>query len=247
MRVASIVPRSATDIRDVSRDGFDSIATRRFRASLASVAGFVLAGFALVLLAFAVARALGRVRRRVPAAGKPATPVAVYGAALAALGQVKAEVTRTGWSPALVRRALAAVRVAAAMGVGRAIAQAPAGRAPEREGQLLVRQGLVRRRRIVVSASTTSSAVERALADPYATLRSRGALESLRSALQALSVAAYSRTSELDTIALDRSLSETIDAVKQLRLRSLLPFGNGAAAEPSVAGLGSPSISGDRA
>lgn len=247
MRVASIVPRSATDIRDVSRDGFDSIATRQFRASLATVTGAILAGFALVFFVFAVARVLGRVRRRVPAASKPATPVAVYGASLAALGQVKAEVTRAGWSPALVRRALAAVRVAAAIGVGRAIAQAPAGRAPEREGQLLVKQGLVRRRRIVVSASTTSSVVERALADPYATLRSRGALESLRNALQALSVAAYGRTSELDTIALDRAMSESADAVKQLRLRSLLPFGNGAAAEPSVAGLGSPSISGDRA
>lgn len=247
MRVASIVPRSASDIRDVSRDGFESIATRRFRASLATVAGFILAGFALVLFAFAVARALGRVRRRVPAASKPATPVTVYGACLAALGQVKAEVTRAGWSPALVRRALAAVRVAAAIGVGRTIAQAPAGRAAEREGQLLVSQGLVRRRRLVVSASTTSSAVERALADPFATLRSRGALESLRAALQALSVAAYGRTSELDTIALDRALSESTDAVKQLRLRSLLPFGNGPATESSVAGLGSPSVSGDRA
>src|SRR5688572_26266211 len=71
MRVASIVPRSASDIRDVSRDGFDSIATRRFRASLATVVGFVLAGFAVVLSAFAVARAFGRVRRRVPAASKP--------------------------------------------------------------------------------------------------------------------------------------------------------------------------------
>ena len=247
MRVASIVPRSAADIRDVSRDGFDSIATRQFRASLATVAGFILAGFALVFFAVAVARALGRVRRRVPTASKPATPVAVYGGALAALAQVKAEVTRAGWSPALVRRALAAVRVAAAIGVGKAIAQAPAGRAPEREGQLLVKQGLVRRRRILVSASTTSSAVERALADPYSTLRSRGALESLRNALQALSVAAYGRTSDLDTIALDRAMSESADAVKQLRLRSLVPFGNGASAEPSVAGLGSPSISGDRA
>ena len=247
MRVASIVPRSASDIRDVSRDGFDSIATRQFRASLATVAGFILAGFALVLFAFAVARAFGRVRRRVPAASKPATPLAVYGACLSTLGQVKAEVTRAGWSPALVRRALAAVRVAGAIGVGRAIAQAPAGRAAEREGQLLVRQGLVRRRRLVVSASTTSGAVERALADPFTTLRSRGALESLRNALQALSGAAYGRSSELDTIALDRALSDSADAVKQLRMRSLLPFGNGTSAESSVAGLGSPSISGDRA
>jgi hypothetical protein len=247
MRVASIVPRNATDIRDVSRDGFDAVATRQFRASVATVTGAILAGFAVVLFAFAGVRAFGRVRRRVPAAGKPATPLAVYGGSLSALARVKNEVTRTGWSPALVRGALAAVRVAAAVGIGRAIAQAPAGRTAEREGQLLVRQGLIRRRRLVVSASTTSGAVERALADPTVTVRARGALESLRSALHTLSVAAYGRASELDTIALDRALSDSVDAVKQLRLRSLVPFGNGASAEPAVAGLGSPSISGDRA
>ncbi|HWN84842.1 MAG TPA: hypothetical protein VNN99_06820 [Vicinamibacterales bacterium] len=247
MRVASIVPRGATDIRDVSKDGFETIVTRRFRASVATVAGAILASFAAVFFAIAVARALGRVRRRVPAASKPATPHAVYGAGLATLANVKAEVARTGWSPVLVRRALAADRVAAAVGIGRAVAQAPAGRGAEREGQVLVRQGLVRRRRIMVSASTTSGAVERALADQEAPLRSRRALESLRSALQVLSVAAYGRSSEFDTIALDRAMSDSIDAVKQLRLRSLVPFGNGAAAEPTVAGLGSPSISGDRA
>ena len=247
MRVASIVPRNAADIRDVSKDGFETIAARRFRASLATVAGAILASFAVVLFIIAVARALGRVRRRVPAAGKPATPVAVYGASLGALAQVKAEVARTGWSAALVRRALAAVRVASAMGIGRAVAQAPAGRGAEREGQLLVNQGLVRRRRIMVSASTTSGAVERALANPETSLRSRAALESLRGALSALSVAAYGRPAELDTIALDRAMSESLDAVKQLRLRSLLPFGNGASNETAMASLGSPSISGDRA
>jgi hypothetical protein len=156
-------------------------------------------------------------------------------------------VVRTGWSPSLARRALSAARVAAAVGTGRAIAQAPAGRTSEREGQLLVRQGLIRRRRLVVSASTTSGTVERALSDPDAALRARGALESLRSALTTLSVAAYGRASELDTMALDRALSDSVDAAKQLRLRSLVPFGNGAAADTPVTGLGSPSISGDRA
>ena len=247
MRVASIVPRSAADIRDVSRDGFEIIAARRFRASVATVAGAILAGFAVVLFIIAVARALGRVRRRVPAASKPATPVAVYGASLGALAQVKADVVRSGWSAPLVRRALAAVRVASAIGIGRAVAQAPAGRAAAREGQLLVNQGLVRRRRIMVSASTTSLAVERALTNPENSLRSRASLESLRGALSTLNVGAYGRAADLDTISLDRALSDSIDAVKQLRLRSLVPFGNGTSSESAVASLGSPSISGDRA
>ena len=55
------------------------------------------------------------------------------------------------------------------------------------------------------------------------------------------------REKDLVTIALDRAMSDSIDAVKQLRLRSLVPFGNGGSAEPAVASLGSASISGDRA
>jgi hypothetical protein len=77
--------------------------------------------------------------------------------------------------------------------------------------------------------------------------RGRPALEQLRNALQTFSTAGYGKASELDTIALDRALSDSLDAARQLRMRSLLPFRNGSTADSTVAGLGSPSITGDRA
>jgi len=65
--------------------------------------------------------------------------------------------------------------------------------------------------------------------------------------MQVFNAAAYGRPGELDTIALDRALGDSIDAIKQLRFRSLLPFNGTPQSEAAVAGLASPSISGDRA
>jgi len=249
MRIASLVPKSATDIRDVSNDGFDEIASRRFRASVASVTGAILVAFAAVLLVIAAARALGRVRRRRPVTHKPLAPVTVFGAVLKGLATVKASVMRDGWSPALVRRAQGLVRLAAAIALGRAVAQATtAGHAVEREGQLAVRQGWVRRRRVIISAAATSATIDRALAEPGALVgRVRASLEVLRNAMQAFNTTAYGKPGELDTIALDRALGDSVDAIKQLRFRSLLPFNGSQPAEAAVGGLASPSISGDRA
>jgi hypothetical protein len=249
MRIASLVPKSATDIRDVSNEGFDAIASRRFRASVASVTGGILVAFAAVLLVIAAARALGRVRRRRPVTNKPLAPVTVFGAVLRGLATVKASVMRDGWSPALVRRAQGLVRLAAAITLGRAVAQTTtAGHAAERDGQLAVRQGWVRRRRAIVSAATTSITIDRALAEPGGPIgRVRASLEVLRNAMQIFNTAAYGKPGELDTIALDRALGESLDAIKQLRFRSLLPFTGTQSPDAAVAGLASPSITGDRA
>jgi hypothetical protein len=248
MRVASLVPRGAADIRDVSGTGFAAIAERRFRASMATVIGSILVGFALVLAVFAFARAIGRVRSRTPAAGRPLAPFTVLGATLATLKGVKASVAREGgWSPALVRQALGATRVAAAIAAGRPVAQTgSSGAGAAREGQVVVRHGVLRRRTFVVSAATTSSAIDRALAEGGKDIRRRQAsLEALRTALQAFSAGAYGR-SQPDTLALDRALSDSADAVKALRLRSLVPVVGGPAPPPPVTSLAA-SMSGDRA
>jgi hypothetical protein len=248
MRIASLVPAGATDIRDVSNENFSLIESRRFRASTATVVGGILVGFAAVLLLIAAARAFGRVRARRPVLNKPLAPVTVLGGALRTLAAVKADAAREGWSPALVRRAQAAVRLAAAVGLNRSFAQATVtGRPTEREGQITITQGLLRRRRILVSAAPTGATVARALADDGGMpAKTRASLEALRTALDVFTAAAYGKPGDLETTALDRSLGDSIDAVKQMRMRSLLPFGQ-APSQTSVAGLGSPSITGDRA
>lgn len=240
MRVASLVPRSAADIRDVAGNGFDTIATRRFRASVAVVTGAILLASSLIFLLFAVAKALGRVRRRRPTAPRLG-PVGLLGACVSALNGVKSAATREGWSPALARRALAPLRIAAAVALGRTV-HAQVSDTPEREGQLAVRHGI---RRMMVSAATTSRNIERALNDRGAAGSSRPALEKLKASLQVFNASAYGR-GELDSTALDRALADSLAAVSQLRLRSLSPFKNGMRAQVGVSGL-SPSVSGDRA
>jgi hypothetical protein len=244
MRVASLVPASATDIRDVSNQGFDIVTTRRFRASTATVVGFVLMGFAAVLLLLAVVRAFGRIRRRQPASLRRLAPASVLAASVRALTAVRGSVGREGWSPALVRRALSLVRLAVAVALGRAIAVTTvAVQTREREGQLAMQD---RRRRVMVSAAPTVTTVSRALSDETEVpIRTRPALETLRNAMQVFNTAAYGKSAQLDTLALDRALDASVDAVKQLRPSARVAFAPAAA--PSVRGFGSPSVSGDRA
>ena len=64
MRVLSVVPRTVNDIRDASGQTFAAVETRRFRATLATVAAGIAFAFALVLAVLAVARAAGKFRTR---------------------------------------------------------------------------------------------------------------------------------------------------------------------------------------
>ena len=74
MRVLSIVPRAAADIRDASGQTFANVESRRFRSTAALVGASIAFAFAAVLAAFALVqpgRAIPRARStgRPPAAG----------------------------------------------------------------------------------------------------------------------------------------------------------------------------------
>jgi hypothetical protein len=62
MRILSLVPRGASDIRDASGQTFDAIGTRRVRASFALVAAVICVAFAVVLLLFALVRGVRQYR-----------------------------------------------------------------------------------------------------------------------------------------------------------------------------------------
>jgi hypothetical protein len=247
MRIASLVPAGATDIRDVSSENFALIETRRFRATTEKVGGFILVGFAAVFFIVAVAAALGRVTRRQPATNKRVAPSTVRAASVRALATVRTAVLRDGWSPALVRRAQSIVRVAAALALGTAFAQTPVdAQAIEREGQLAVLDGWTRRRRVLISAAPTPATIERALAARALPARRRAWLDTLRHALQVFNAASYGKPGELDTSALDRALADSSDVIKQMRIATIRSPGRGRL-DAGVAGLGAPSITGDRA
>ena len=236
MRILSLVPRNAADIRDVSGDTFAASESHRFRSSAALVAAGISFAFAAVCAALAVVRVARRFQRKETVARVLPAPSMLRGC-LAALSDVRSE-ARGGWTPALVRRALAALRIAAAVAVGRQVTQGFVdSNAVEREGQLAVRAGLLRRRRAVLSAPTTPRAVAEQLGRNHSGPRAGATLKQLGDALQVFSAARYGRDSQVDAAVLDSALDEGSSAVRRLRVTSLWPVRTVQSIARSVTGL----------
>ena len=225
MRVLSLVPRGAADIRDTSAMTFGDIEAARFRATVARVSSWIALAFALVLAALALMRASQRFRTRAPNEVKTVGALAQLGACAATLQDVRQDAA-SGWSPELVRRALPALRVAGASALGRPVAQARVDRDAEvREGQIVVKDGWLRRGRTMVSASTTPVDIAASAGKKGLGGRTRTALTSLGQALETFSTAAYARgEAQPDRGDMDSALEQGLDAVKQLRVGALWPM-----------------------
>lgn len=237
MRVLSVVPRTVNDIRDASAQTFEAVETRRFRATLATVAAGIAFAFALVLAGLAVARAAGRFRTRDREALRPVPASSALRACLRALAQVRSEAGGEGWTPELRGRALAALRVAAALALGRNVAQQYVdGSVRERAGQLLVPMGMLRRKRALVSAATTPVAIASSLSGPAVrSAQVRLALEQISEALQVFGAATYGRNGEPDPLTLNNALDNAVAAIKRLRMKALW---SAVGIRPSLFGVG---------
>jgi hypothetical protein len=224
LRVMSLVPREASDIRDASAETFADVESRQFRARASFIVGAILLAAAAGVLLIGAVRWFGRRRTRQAGATRTMPPPLVLGNCVRALKALRADVARDGWSPDLARRASALLRVGSAIALGRTVAQSAIDRStPVRDGQVMVRRGLVRRRRAAVSAATTSHVIAKALENGLRpSPGTRTALEQLRGSLETFSGAGYGRRSELDLLTLNTALEQGTDAMKQLRWRRLL-------------------------
>jgi hypothetical protein len=203
---------------------FGDIESARFRGTLARVTSWIATAFAVLLAALALLRASQRFRKRVPEAERQVGEVTRLGAAAAVLRDVRKDAAG-GWSPELARRALPALRLAGASALGRPVAQQRVDRhANVREGQIVVRNGWLRRGRTLLSASTTRANIDAAASRKGLSGRARAALVALGPALDAFSVAAYGRgAASPDGDELTSALDRSLDAVKSLRIGALWP------------------------
>jgi len=226
MRILSLVPKSASDIRDASSQTFASIASRRFRSSLASVLGWVSYAFAVVFVVFGAIGALGLVRTKKATAARRLPAPSVLGGCIAALDEVSTDASQTGWSPGLARRAVAALRIAGAVALDRPVAQHFANAdAEEHEGQVTVRTGWLRPQRVLISASVTSRVIAGDLGNGHKRkAAARARLESISDALSVMSVASYGQNTKADPSALDAAIHSSRDAIKELRVRTMWPM-----------------------
>ena len=223
LRVVSLVPVTAADIRDAPPDTFADIESRSWRATRAFAVAGLLFAFAAVLVGVAAARAIRRSRERQPAAAALLPVGAVFHACEREAQRVKSEAA-AGWTPDLVGRALTAFRIASARALGRPVAQALVERRERPSaGQLAVEKGRWRPQRVLMSASTTADVIAGRLAaevqemDPHL----RDALEDIAVPLRVFGAAHYSRSgaldrSEADAAALDSALDRGIRGLDHL-------------------------------
>ena len=219
IKLLSLVPADAADIRDGADASLGAVELLRFRSSLFQILALALGAIAAVM----VLLALLPLARRAGAAGKaddgrlPDRIVLHHVAA--ELGSVKREAAADGWTDAITARALAALRIVAAYAIDRAISQKPLAKgAPAPEGRLAAGHGWPRPMRISVSSPVTTDDVGRAgskLPDSVSMTR-RHHLEGLQQGLAALAAALYRQAPVRDSQVLDEAVRHGASVARDL-------------------------------
>jgi hypothetical protein len=242
MRVNSLVPKKASDIRDTSPDTFADIENRRLRSSAALVGSAVSFAFAVVLLGLALVRVFGRYRVRTPSAIRPLPSGAVLKGCVRTAAGLRADVAREGWTSELAGRSMSVFRIASAVALGRPLAQEIVEpHVAPRDGQLALRKGLFRPKRALVSAATTPATIAKTLAHSNGSRpnpRAELLLTDFQESLVVFRAARYGRNGQLDTAALDTALERSTEALKKLRVAHLWPVRTAGALAKSAADVG---------
>jgi hypothetical protein len=227
LRVMSLVPADATDIRDTAGETFGDLDQRAFRANLFSIVGGALLALAGLMALLALVRVARRYRKTTAASERLMTDQVILRGVARELARVRKERDGGGWTPELAGRALAALRIAGTYLLGRPVSLMPASRltsdgqeAPE-QGRLILRTWWPKGKRIAVSGAVTPQTIARELALGTADARRSKLFESLGRALAAFTVAHFGRDGKLDEGALDESLGTAKDVLNRARLEQL--------------------------
>lgn len=226
IRVVSLVPEDGGAIRGLEPGTLGAAEARGFRARLTLLVAAGLSIAAVGLLALGVRRARRERRGATARAARPAPAAAVAWAVTGELTALRELGLTAGWTPAAIQRALAALRLAAAVALGRPLAERAGGADGEPlAGELRVRTGLLRAKSVIVSSAVTpgllANAADRGGAATAAAACSDGDLERLQGALAAFSAARYARGGEPDGDLLAAELDSGLAATRPLRVRTL--------------------------
>jgi hypothetical protein len=233
IRVLSLVPADAVDIRDASIDTFGDIDSRLSRANVLRVIGGVLLGFAALAALVALARA---VRSRGDSREQIAPALVSDGAILREVGRELSDIRRARrggeWTPGLAARLLTALRIISAYALGlattplAAVAGAPAANELSGfEGHLNVRGRGLRGTKVILPAWVTPNIITQELQRPAAggrpSAQRTATLEQLKSVLAGLTATQYGRDTAVDDAALDDALSTAFSALRRLKIEQV--------------------------
>ncbi|MEO7133899.1 MAG: hypothetical protein ABI024_06720 [Vicinamibacterales bacterium] len=218
IKVLSLVPMDAADIRDASEASLAVVDSLRYRSNLFQVLALTFAALAAVMgvvallpLARSTTTSSSAERGRVP-------DRAIVACAADDLVEVQSSVT-AGWTDDLISRALGAMRLIAAAAIDRPISQTAliAGAAPP-EGRLRVQHGAVRSTIASVSSPVTADDLGRARSERtrvFSTTRQQQ-LEGLQAGLSTLAGALYRKVPARDTADLDDSVRHAISVAREI-------------------------------
>jgi hypothetical protein len=157
IRILSLVPAIATDIRDQPTETFGQIQARRFRANvLRVIAGSLYIVGALVVVS-GLTRVLQRSRRQTPVAIRFASDSTILRRVSDELGKVRRLRGIEGWTDTLAARALVSLRVVATYAVSHPVIQSRDDGTRASEGQLVVPGRWPGQSAVLVSSSVTSA------------------------------------------------------------------------------------------
>jgi hypothetical protein len=226
VRVLSLVPGDANDIRDTSGEDFGRVESLGVRAGVLEIAAITLVALGSLM---AVVALVGLARgARKPVKAEEATmsewgTLQLAGRELAAVGR---ERERDGWNDALAARALSAMRLAAASALGRTVnrSKIPAD-AETGEGRVVFRPVRGRRQPMAISSAVTTLDLAREidrlpLTAPPAR---RQALETLAAAMTTFTATQYGQNQALDSAALDAAREAAASVTRRLRTERFWP------------------------
>ena len=217
IKVLSMVPNDAVDIRDGSEAGLAAVDSLRLRSSLFRVLALAFAALAAVMAVVAL-WPLARSTTVVAGAERDRIPDhAVMNRVADELGELQKRVAG-GWTDAAAARALVLTRLVAAAAIARPISQkeSAAGDVVP-DSRLLVQYGLIKTMRATVSSPATAADLARGLSQPNAFSPSqRVQLEGLQSAMLALANALYRKEPVRDSSTLDDAVRQAIGVARAI-------------------------------
>ena len=222
IRVLSLVPADASDIRDTPSWNFGDIEAQRFRARVyLMIAGLLFTAAGLVII-MGLVRFLRRNRHEEVIGRRLISDSSVLGGVGRELSAVRRASEGGGWTPELAGRALAAFRIAGSVALGRAVSQTQArDTANGYDGQLTTRGGFLYGKKVRISGSATAEAIAKALATGAGSSGHRQALQQLQTALTCFTTALFGREPKLDETALTVSLGDAPGIVRRLKGENL--------------------------
>jgi hypothetical protein len=220
VRVLSQLPAGAGDIRDGADLGLERVEALRFRARLFEIGAIALLAGATLLGVLAISAIVSGTRTGVGRQQPHLSTRRAVSAAAAELTRVSRE-SETRWTPELVSAGHAALRIVAALALGRPLSEQPlaAGAAP-RDGRLAIRALIPKQPGASVTSATTPADLAATLKTPAVEKPGHepDGLSALHDALATFTAAQFAAgDSRLDHAALSAALEAGRAEAQRLR------------------------------